>query len=92
MSALKSLEVAEMVQRQSAENLAIVNEQYRVGLSSSIERTDAQVTLTKAQGDVVRDRYDYQNALAHLGYLAGVLHVSEPPPPAAHAATPRSLP
>lgn len=92
MSALKSLEVAEMVQRQSAENLAIVNEQYRVGLSSSIERTDAQVTLTKAQGDVVRDRYDYQNALAHLGYLAGVLHVPEPPPPATHAATPRSLP
>mgnify|MGYP001187782231 CR=1 FL=1 len=71
MSSQKSLEVAEMVLRQAAENLAIVNEQYRVGLSSSIERTDAQVTLTQAQADVVRARYDYQNALALIAYLTG---------------------
>lgn len=70
-SSQKSLEVAEMVLRQAAENLAIVNEQYRVGLSSSIERTDAQVTLTQAHADVVRARYDYQNALALIAYLTG---------------------
>jgi len=70
-SSQKSLEVSEMILSQSKENLDIVNEQYRVGLASSIERTDAQVALTKAQGDVVRARYDRQLALARIAYLTG---------------------
>jgi len=79
-SSLKSLEVSEMIVHQSKENLDIINEQYRVGLASSIERTDAQVSLTKAQGDMVRARYDYQLALAHIAYLTGQIS-SLPPEP-----------
>lgn len=70
-SARKRLEISELVQRQTEENLAIVNEQYRVGISSSIERTDAQVAVTQARADVVRARYDTQAALARIARLIG---------------------
>jgi len=70
-SAGKRLEISEMVQHQTEENLAIVSEQYRVGISSSIERTDAQVAVTKARADVVRARYDIQTALARIARLIG---------------------
>lgn len=73
--AKKRLEVSELIQRQAIENLDIVNEQYRVGVSSSIERTDAQVTVTQAKADVVRARYDEQAARARIARLIG-----EPPP------------
>jgi outer membrane protein TolC len=70
-SAEKKLEVSELIQRQAIENLDIVNEQYRVGVSSSIERTDAQVTVTQAKADVVRARYDDQAARARIAWLIG---------------------
>lgn len=70
-SARKRMEIAQMIERQASENCEIVNEQYRVGSSSSIERTDAQVTLTQAQADVVRARYDEQAAVARLARLVG---------------------
>jgi outer membrane protein TolC len=67
----KQLEISELVQRQAIENLDIVNEQYRVGVSSSIERTDAQVTVTQAKADVVRARYNDQAARARIARLIG---------------------
>ncbi|MDD4101220.1 MAG: TolC family protein [Kiritimatiellae bacterium] len=70
-TALKRSEVARLVQSQSSENLDVVNEQYRVGISSSIERTDAQVTMTQAQSDVIRAYYDEKIALARLLRLTG---------------------
>jgi len=70
-SADKRLETAKLVRRQTEENFAIVTEQYRVGVSSSIERTDAQVAVTQAQADVVRARYDSQVACALIARLIG---------------------
>jgi len=70
-SAKKRLETAQMVEHQATENRDIVNEQYRVGVSSAIERTDAQVTLTQAQADVVKARCDIQTAQAHIVRLIG---------------------
>ncbi len=70
-SATKRLDTALLVARQAAENRDLVNEQYRVGLSSSIERTDAQVAVTRAQADVVRARYDAHAAQALLARLTG---------------------
>ena len=70
-SAKKRLEVSELIQRSAIENLEIVNEQYRLGVSSSIERTDAQVTVTQAKADVVRARFDDQAALARIARLIG---------------------
>ncbi len=77
--ALKRLEVSELIERQAVENLDIVNEQYRVGVSSSIERTDAQVTVTQAKAAVVRARYDYQSAVARIAQLIGDPVASEEP-------------
>ncbi len=62
----KRAEIARLIRKQAEDSLAIVNEQYRVGLSSSIERTDAQVTLTEAQASVIRAEYDEQTAIARL--------------------------
>lgn len=70
-SARKRREIAELVVRQATDNRDIVNEQYRVGLSSSIERTDAQVAVTQALADVVRARYDEQAAQAGIARLVG---------------------
>jgi outer membrane protein TolC len=70
-SAKNRLEISELIQRQALENLAIVNEQYRVGVSSSIERTDAQVTVTQAMADVVRAHFDGQAACARIAQLIG---------------------
>ena len=70
-SSRKRLEIAKMVERQATENRDIVNEQFRVGISSSIERTDAQVAVTQAQADVVRARYDEQTAQARIARLIG---------------------
>ena len=82
-SARKRLEIAQMIERQALENREIVNEQYRVGSSSSIERTDAQVTLTQAQADLVRARYDEQAAVALLARLVGDPVSAEQQPAAA---------
>lgn len=75
-SAIKRLEIANLVRRQTEENLLIVNEQYRVGLSSSIERTDAQVAVTQAGADEVRARYDNEIASALIARLLGETGVS----------------
>ncbi len=70
-SARKRADIARLIQKQAEDNLAIVNEQYRVGISSSIERTDAQVALTQAQADVIRAAYDEQAAIARIARLTG---------------------
>lgn len=81
-SAHKRSEIARLVQKQAAENMDIVNEQYRVGLSSSIERTDAQVALTRAQSDLIRAYYDEQAAHARIAHLTGAAVGPDTPPPA----------
>lgn len=85
-SARKRFEIAQMIERQAKENREIVNEQYRVGLSSAIERTDAQVAVTQAQADVVRARYDEQASRARIAQLVGdtvsqAWPAEEPPAP-----------
>lgn len=79
-SARNRMEVARLVQNQTTENLNIVNEQYRVGLSSSIERTDAQVALTQAQADLIRAYYDEQSAHARIARLIGAAVGPNTPP------------
>jgi outer membrane protein TolC len=70
-SARERADISRLIQKQAEDNLAIVNEQYRVGTSSSIERTDAQVALTQAQADVIRADYDEQTAIARILRLSG---------------------
>ena len=91
-SARKRFEIAEMVRRQATENRDIVNEQYRVGVSSSIERTDAQVAVTQAQADVVRARYDEQAAQARIARLIGEPVTPEEPIGQPQAVIPKGNP
>lgn len=72
-SARESSEIAKLTWEQAKENLAIVEEQYRVGTSSSVERTDAQVSLTEAEANVVTAKYDEQDAQAKLANLVGFM-------------------
>ncbi|MBP5511345.1 MAG: TolC family protein [Kiritimatiellae bacterium] len=78
-SARQSSLVSQKTYEQAKENFAIVDEQFRVGTSSSIERTDAQVQVTQAKADMVRSRYDEQIAQAKIASLVGLLQ--EPPEP-----------
>ena len=70
-SARKSTDIAKMTLQRAKDNFDIVNEQYRVGISSSIERTDAQTAVTEAQAEVIRAYYDEQAAHARIAYLIG---------------------
>lgn len=67
----KQHEVALVAEKVAKENLDLVTERFNVGKASSLERTDAQVSYTSAQADVVTAKYDYQDALATIFYLIG---------------------
>lgn len=72
-SARESSAIAKMVYDQAKENLAIVEEQYRVGTASSVERTDAQTSVTQAHAKVVTAYYDELDAQAKIDYLIGIV-------------------
>jgi outer membrane protein len=55
----------------AAEQLQLATERYRVGSSSFLELTDAQVTNLRAEFDYVRAIYDYHRALAALESAVG---------------------
>ena len=55
----------------SEESLRVVQERYRLGLSTILELQDAQITLTQAEADLVLRRFDYQLALAQIEALLG---------------------
>lgn len=67
----KQYEVAQASEKVAKENLDLVTERFNVGKASSLERTDAQVSYTSAQADVVTAKYDYQDALASINRLIG---------------------
>lgn len=73
-SARESSKISRKTLLQAKENLEIVNEQFRVGTSSSIERTDAQVLVTQARADMVRAYYDEQIAQAKIASLVGLIN------------------
>lgn len=64
-------ELSSLIARQAREGFEIVNERYRLGSASSLELTDAQVTLTSALAEQVRARYDRQAAIARILHATG---------------------
>lgn len=67
--AQKQREVALLSERAAKENFDIVSEQFNVGKASSLDRTDAQVSLTEARAAAVSAEYDYREAVAAIAYL-----------------------
>ncbi len=66
-----SLEVAELTAKTAQRNLEIVNEKFRNGKATSVDRTDAQVSLSTAKADAVNARFDYLEAQATIANLLG---------------------
>ena len=67
----KQLEVSSLTERLARHNLEIVNEQFRVGRASSVERTDAQVSHSSASASLVSAKYSRQLAMASISHLIG---------------------
>jgi len=67
--AQKQREVARLSELAAKENFDSVSEQFNVGKASSLDRTDAQVSLTEARAAAVSAEYDYREAVAAIAYL-----------------------
>lgn len=67
--AKKQREVALLSESAAKENLDVVTAQFSVGKASSLDRTDAQVSLTTARAATVAAEYDYRDAVAAIAYL-----------------------
>lgn len=63
---------AENTARAAEENLAVVNEQYRIGEASRVDFADALKALTQARGDIVKAEATLQRAESALYLLLGV--------------------
>jgi outer membrane protein len=75
--ARQRLEILDLTVRQATENLDLVQARYAIGKASSVELTDAQVALARAQGDQVQAKYESRTAAAQLRRAVGT-----PPIPA----------
>lgn len=69
--AKKSLSVAEAALSAAQENFKVVSDRYDEGVASSLERTDARVSLSAAESNVVKARYDWFDTQILLARLIG---------------------
>jgi len=73
--ARQRLAILEMTVRQAEENLDLVSARYRIGRASSVELTDAQVSLATTRGQQVQAVYNLRIAAAQLRRAAGAAPV-----------------
>ncbi|MBI4712916.1 MAG: TolC family protein, partial [Planctomycetes bacterium] len=62
--ATQSLRISGLAVKQAEENLILVQQRYEVGKASSVELTDAQVSLATARSNYVQAEFNYQIAIA----------------------------
>ena len=72
-AAKDQIKVSEVSLKNARENFNLAKGRYRVGLSDSIEFTDARVSLTEAQSDYITALTDYQIAKAKLEKSLGYI-------------------
>jgi hypothetical protein len=65
--------VADQFRNQTAQALALAQTRYKLGLSSIVELSQAQLQSTQAAVAAVNARYDYLLALRSLDYARGQL-------------------
>jgi outer membrane protein TolC len=56
------------------ESLKMSQERFRAGVATSLEITDAEVTLANARISNAQAHYDYHTAYANLLMAIGILH------------------
>lgn len=72
-TAYQRLTVTASFVRQANLALEYAQERYKLGLSSIVELTQAQLNLTRAQIEDLSSHYDYQSEYASLQYAMGLL-------------------
>jgi outer membrane protein len=72
-TAFKRIGVAEQFRAQTAQALSLAQTRYKLGLSSIVELSQAQLQSTQAAVGAVNARFDYLFALRSLDYARGVL-------------------
>jgi outer membrane protein len=70
-SAFQRLSVTEQLQKQATQAFDLAQARYKLGLSSIIELSQAQLSLTGAQIDQISAQYDYESQTANLNYQLG---------------------
>lgn len=73
-SAYQRLAVAEQLLKSATDALDLAQSRYKLGLSSIIELSQAQLNMTQAQLESASAKYDYQAQLSVLSYQIGSLH------------------
>jgi outer membrane protein len=72
-TAFRRIAVADEFRKQTAQALALAQTRYKLGLSSIVELSQAQLQSTQAAVTAVNSRYDYLLALRSLDYAKGQL-------------------
>jgi outer membrane protein len=72
-TAFRRIAVADQFRQQTAQALALAQTRYKLGLSSIVELSQAQLQSTQAAVTAVNARYDYLLALRALDYARGQL-------------------
>ncbi len=67
------IEINELNIKSAKEDLRLAQEMYRLNSATLLEVLDAQVTLTRAQGDLITTKYDAKIAEAQLALVMGTL-------------------
>jgi outer membrane protein len=73
-SAYQRLAVTNQLLAQANQALDLASARYKLGLSSIIELSQAQLNQTQAQIEQASAKYDYQTELSLLNYQIGALH------------------
>jgi len=71
MNAYQSIQVQEQNRQSAREQLRLAQDRYRLGAGSSLEVSDAQNNVTRAEGDYVNAIYEYHKAVAALELAVG---------------------
>lgn len=74
VTAYQNLDVTAQLLKQTNLALDLAQGRYKLGLSSIVELSQAQLNLTSAQIENTNARYDYQTEQAILAYQTGQLH------------------
>lgn len=67
----RAIQVQEQSRGAAREQLRLARDRYRLGAGSSLEVSDAQNAVTRAEGDYVNAIYEYHKAIAQLELAVG---------------------
>jgi outer membrane protein len=73
-AAFQRLSVTQQLLNQATQALDLAQQRYKLGLSSIIELSQAQLNMTQAEITQASAKYDYETAISALNYQIGAIH------------------